>query len=78
MSSGHTDRATINARRPLSPGMRRLLSWIVTKGPVAMAGFSEAEKNQARALMDRGYITPDEASTVWHATDAGRAEAAKD
>lgn len=72
---GHTDRETINQRRPLTPGMRYLLGFIVANGKVSGHRFEQAEKSQARALMDRGLASPDPAGW-WEATEAGRAAVA--
>ncbi len=72
---GHTDKATINARRSLTPGMRALLQRMVdARDFVKVSGhrFDQAEKSQARALMDRRLAEPDTAGW-WSATEAGRA-----
>lgn len=70
MPGGHTNRATINKRRPMSPGMKALLSHIVKGGRVSGHRFDTAEQNQARALMDRGYAIPDPAGW-WAPTEEG-------
>lgn len=76
MVSGHTDRTTINARRPLTPRMRETLAWIDTRERAGAwlrnVSFSNAGRNAARALMDRGLAEP-EPNGRWRCTDAGRA-----
>lgn len=69
---GHTDRKTINERRPLTDGMRATLKALVRNGPVEWRYLSNGEKNQMRALMDRGYARPAN-DTHWEATDEGAA-----
>lgn len=70
---GHTDKATINQRTPLSKGMRDLLALVVQKGRYQEIVMTGAEKNMMRALANRGLVE-------WHiefrgytATAAGKA-----
>ena len=70
---GHTDKATINQRIPLSRGMRDLLALVVRKGRHQVVVMTGVEKSMMRALLNRGLVE-------WHiefrgytATDAGRA-----
>lgn len=67
---GHTDRATINQRRPMSKAMREVLRDIIRYGRISGKTFSQSDQGRLRALMDRGYITPDPAQW-WTATEAG-------
>lgn len=74
---GHTDHATINARRPLTPGMRETLEWIKRRtdrgSPADLPFWSEctkAEKNQIRGLRDRGYVHDE--NDALSITQAGR------
>lgn len=66
---GHTG-SDINARVPMSPGMVRLLRGLA-KGKTQGHHFTQPEKAQARALMDRGFAQPDPAGW-WEITPAGR------
>lgn len=72
---GHTDRATINQRRPMSAGMVSLLR-AMARAAVDQDELDQAERSQARALMDRGYATPSP-SGWWSATAAGLARLAE-
>ena len=54
MPSGHPDPTTI-AARPLTPGMRAFLTRL-ERGPVKWADLTQGEKNQARALDERGLV----------------------
>lgn len=56
---GHTIKATINQRRPLTPTMRRTLRAIIQTGQLPHASLGQAEQNATRALCDRGLVT-------WH------------
>lgn len=58
MNSGHTDKATINARKPLTPGMREVLE-MLSRDRIALRHTERATKNQIRALFDRGYAEHD-------------------
>ncbi len=73
---GHTDKATINQRRPLTAGMRRLLEEMAANrlGKHGKEGHRlyQSDGDRARALMDRGLALPDEHGW-WSATPAGRA-----
>jgi hypothetical protein len=66
----HTDRATINRRRPLTQNMRDALAEVSRLDPLPQ-GRDQAEKNALRALQDRGLIRWE--CHGWLATDAGRA-----
>ncbi|MFC5509299.1 hypothetical protein [Bosea massiliensis] len=68
---GHTDRATINQRRPITRGMRGLLESL-TRLDLFWGHLDTAEKNQMRALADRGYAAQGD-DNWWEITDAGRA-----
>lgn len=69
---GHTDKATINQRRPLSSGMVFVLRCLA-KSRVWRPAMTAARKNQLRALMDRGYAAPAQGSYQnFEITDAGR------
>lgn len=71
---GHTDRSTINERRPMTRGMRITLSWIASKpSGIHWSSMSTAEKNHARALRDRGYASVEPDGETHIATDAGHA-----
>lgn len=72
MPAGHTDRATINERKPLTPGMRLLLKLAVRDGMISGHRFTKGEQNSARGLMDRGLALPDDAGW-WRPTEAGKA-----
>lgn len=76
MPAGHTDRATINQRKPMSRAMEKLLRWVIANGKMSGHKMDQADKSRARALMDRGYMIPD-AAGWWDVTDAGRAAAAE-
>lgn len=69
MPSGHTDRATINDRRPLTAGMVLLLKQLRVKR-IRDQDFSRSEKAPLRALMDRGLVefSPDR---IWSITKSG-------
>lgn len=55
---GHTDRATINDRRPLTKGMLEILYMLAAHGgwKSLVPTPSHGEKAQIRALLDRGLI----------------------
>lgn len=55
MPSGHTDRKTINERRPTTDLMKGILERI-KRGEVRWGDLSTGEKNAARALIDRGLV----------------------
>lgn len=74
---GHTKKATINKRRPLTDGMRELLQRLSMQQRMQKIVMSGVEENRMRALCDRGYAD-------WHIefrgytiTDAGRAALAE-
>lgn len=76
VGSGHTDAATINERRPLTPGMLTLLRRIGESPRCAYqwSGFSRSARNQLRALHVRGYLEISEGyrASYINITDAGR------
>ncbi len=78
MPAGHTDRDTINQRRPLTENMRATLQMIIDDASVPVSQMTQQQKNAARALHDRDLVlwidTGDRGSYI--ATDAGRAVAA--
>ena len=59
MPAGHLN-PNINERKKLTPGMRSMMKAMSSKGlgPVHWKDCSNGEKNQLRALMDRGYAKP--------------------
>jgi hypothetical protein len=77
---GHTDKKTINDRRPLTSNMRALLSSLHYRADspkcfphcIFPSELSQAEKNAAKALHNRDLIWWDAALSGWHLTDAGR------
>lgn len=81
MPSGHTEKATINQRRPLTSSMVSLLQslkrWAddTAMGPLkglCWAELSTPEKNTVRALQDRGLIGFDDNLKCYYIKDAGR------
>lgn len=69
---GHTDRATVNQRRPLSPAMRELLCELADFPGQVHATCNDGRKNRLRALMDRGYaLPPERPGGSWSITPAG-------
>lgn len=71
MTQGHTDRATINQRRPLTANMRRTLRALILAGELPHAGLDQAEQNAMRALRDRGLATWHIETRAYSATSAG-------
>jgi hypothetical protein len=81
MPSGHTDKATINQRRPLTDRMRSALASIARGERRAdMHGIasllhwyelSQPEKNSVGALRDRGLVSQDEGGAL-RLTNQGR------
>lgn len=70
MPSGHTDRDTINQRRPLTPAMTELLKTLAASSPrLHWVELSTGEKNTLRALGHRGLVTRGGEPRL---TDAGR------
>lgn len=69
MPSGHTDRATINERRPLTPGMVSLLKMLRAKR-IRYQYFSRTSKAPLRALMDRGLVSCSPEG-IWSITESG-------
>ena len=76
MPVGHTDMATINKRRPLTPGMSDLLQALLD-GPVAEVDLSQAEDNRMRALCVRKLAAWVLEGRCFVITDPGRREAAR-
>lgn len=73
MVSGHTERSTINERKPLTPLMASLLRHMRRVTHVAWSDLSASDKNCLRGLMDRGYVMCyDHDTRLWFATDAGK------
>lgn len=52
---GHTDRATINQRRPLTSNMLNAMQLMADR-PLQDRGLSAATENAIRALLTRGYV----------------------
>jgi len=71
INSGHTDKATINARRPLTEGMRGTLESL-SRDRIAIRHTERDTKNRVRALVDRGLARYDGADHI-SITAAGRA-----
>lgn len=76
MPTGHTVAATINKRRPLTPGMSAMLDALLN-GPVAELDLSQAEDNQMRALCVRKLASWVLEGRCFVITDHGRREAAR-
>lgn len=77
---GHTDRATINERKPITPNMRAFLQRLAERsqerGPTGgyfRRELLQFEKNAARALLDRGMVGWDNGLQAYYINDAGRA-----
>lgn len=70
---GHTDRNTINDRKPLTKGTRDMLADVCRKRFVYQHELDTADKNRMRALMDRGYVEPCSSGMIqaWKPTNAG-------
>lgn len=56
MPIGHTDTATINARRPLSERMKDCLSLLEQHGVIEHAHLKTSAQNSMRGLVDRGLV----------------------
>jgi hypothetical protein len=69
---GHTNKETINKRKPLTPLMMSVLREVGVNGRMSPKRWDGGRKNAARALMDRGLATPD-AAGWWLLTEAGKA-----
>jgi hypothetical protein len=69
-NSGHADKATINARKPLTLGMRETLESL-SRDRIALRHVEQSTKNRIRALVDRGMASYDGADHVV-ITAAGR------
>lgn len=72
MSSGHTQRDTINRRKPMTCETAGLLAYVIRKGVARWSDLDTADRNRMRALMDRGYVTSPDGREEWSATDAGK------
>jgi len=83
MSSGHTNKATIN-QQSLTENMKRFLRSVQYRDSAASIhgwqshlhdrDLSQREKNAARALIDRGMVEWfDRGGGFYRLTDAGRA-----
>ncbi len=70
VNSGHTDKATINARKPLTAGMRSALDRL-SRDHIAMRHAEQDTKNRVRALIARGYA--EQPGDFAYITEAGRA-----
>lgn len=70
---GHTDKATINKRRPLTPNMQRVLKSLIEAGRSKHRELSQSDANACRALCDRGYATWHVEDYSYSATDEGHA-----
>lgn len=78
---GHTDRDTINKRRPLTDGMFEVLRMVASRSNIYATTpprrgvypreMSQSERNAAKALHVRGMITWD--NGCWIINDSGRA-----
>jgi hypothetical protein len=70
MPSGHTERETINQRRPLTRHMIDLLKVLASSSPrMHWVELTTPEKNILRALSHRGLVTGQGEPRL---TDAGR------
>lgn len=69
---GHTDKTTINQRRPMSAEMVELLREAARPQGVYVVSQTP-DVSRIRALSDRGYVTKPVQYGPWRATDAGRA-----
>ena len=58
MAQGHTDRATINQRKPVTDGMlETLIHYGAAEGwEVISPAVTQGEKSRIRALVDRGLL----------------------
>lgn len=74
MPSGHTNKDTINQRRPISKAMFGLLKDLNRYGGHKLAGMNHRIKNSARALVDRGLATHSEDGKIVRITTAGLRE----
>jgi hypothetical protein len=77
---GHTDKNTINQRKPPTPGMIDLLRRMARRrggrisqgGTIADAGLGQADQNAMRGLLNRGMADWDVATRTYGMTAAGR------
>jgi hypothetical protein len=53
---GHTDKATINERKPLTPLMAKMLRYIDRYPGVTRSTMTQPEANASRGLLDRRLI----------------------
>lgn len=77
MPIGHTDKATINKRRPLTQNMLEFLGSVrvrerLNPGVMFKGEMTQGEKNAAKALMTRGMIGWDVGLQGYYLKDAGR------
>ena len=70
---GHTNKATINQRRPLTDNMRYELEQMAKYGLRGQSSLTQSGKNAMRALLDREYATWHIDTRAYEITDAGRA-----
>lgn len=80
MPSGHTDKSTINKRRPLSQPMRDHLLAMVQLGGAIDDDHDTRFSNTMRALKNRGLVEYMHkrgryGRNSWHITETGRAAA---
>lgn len=69
---GHTDRTTINKRKPLTDNMRYWLQRLSDQGLLGHSSLSQSGANAVRALCDRGYATWLIENRSYEITDSGR------
>jgi hypothetical protein len=70
---GHTNKATINKRRPLTENMKWYLDRLANEGRAGSSSLTQSGANAMRALCDRGYATWLIEFRAYEITDAGRA-----
>lgn len=54
---GHTNKKTINARRPLTENMLDMMRKLAEWGRVKHSSMSQSQANAIKALCTRGYAT---------------------
>jgi hypothetical protein len=67
---GHTDKSTINARKPMTENMLLVLDDLIKSGPRRDRG--QSDKSTLRALCDRGYATWAIETRCYEATAEGK------